>query len=92
MNIVFTDKALKRLAEMALYLHEQSLSDAFINQYLNRMESWLNTVLEQFPESGHLMPEYGENVRRISYQKVSFLYRFEQDTIYILTVYRDNLP
>lgn len=92
MQIVFAPRALKRLTEITQYLKKQSLSDAFINQYLERMERWLSVVLLQFPESGHLMPEYGENIRRISYQKYSFLYRIEQNKIQILTIFRENSP
>jgi len=60
--------------------------------YLKQFEQWLETVLGQFPESGTLMIEYGEHVRRIVYREYSFLYKITDDTIEILTVYRENLP
>jgi plasmid stabilization system protein ParE len=50
------------------------------------------STLGQFPESGTLMPEYGNDIRRVIYQKYSFLYRQKGNVIEILTVYRENLP
>ena len=46
----------------------------------------------QFPESGRLMPEFGENIRRVIYRKYSFIYRINGNVIEILTVYRENQP
>jgi plasmid stabilization system protein ParE len=59
---------------------------------MQRFEDWLNTLLVQFPESGTSMPEFGEGIRRVVYQKYSFVYRLKGETIEILTVYRENLP
>jgi plasmid stabilization system protein ParE len=60
--------------------------------FLGRIESWLNTLLRQFPESGTPMPEFGEGVRRVVYKRYSFLYRVQGKVIEILTLYRENLP
>lgn len=38
------------------------------------------------------MPQFGEGVRRIVFQRYSFLYKVQQNTILILTVYRENQP
>ena len=91
-TLVFSPRAKQRLEEIADYLHQQKLSDAFIVDYLNRFENWLETLLIQFPESGTPMPEFGEGIRRVTYKKYSFLYRVNDDVIEILTVYRENLP
>lgn len=45
----------------------------------------------QFPESGALMPEYGEGVRKVVYREYSFIYRNTGSVVEILTVYRENL-
>ncbi len=37
------------------------------------------------------MPEFGDDVRRVVYQKYSFVYRINGDAIEILTRYRENL-
>lgn len=46
----------------------------------------------QFPESGHLMPEFGDGIRRVVYREYSFVYRVKNDVIEILTIYRENQP
>ena len=91
-KIVFSPRARQRLTEIADYLYQQQLSNEFVRGYLDRFEAWLDTVLGQFPESGAPMPEYGENIRRIAYQKFSFVYRVNQGVIEILTIYRENKP
>ncbi|MGR8932457.1 MAG: type II toxin-antitoxin system RelE/ParE family toxin [Gammaproteobacteria bacterium] len=91
-RIVFSPRARQRLAEVADYLYRQNLSNRFVLDYLQRFEDWLNTLLLQFPESGTPMPELGDDIRRVVYQKYSFIYRLKGKTIEILTVYRENLP
>jgi len=91
-TIVFSPRARQRLEEIADYLYQQQLSNEFVLNYLDRFESWLDTLLGQFPESGMPMPEHGEDIRRVVYRKYSFVYRFKDDVIEILTVYRENLP
>jgi len=49
-------------------------------------------VLGEFPELGHLLPDFGEETRRVSYREFSFVYRFNEGVIEILTIYRENLP
>ena len=92
-TIVFSPRAKQRMEEIADYLYQQDLSNECVLDYLNRFESWLDTLLGQFPESGILLPEYGEGIRRVVYRKYSFIYRMRgDDFIEILTVYRENLP
>jgi len=91
-TIVFSPRARQRLQEIADYLYQKNLSNAFVLGYLDRFESWLDTLLGQFPESGVLMPDYGEGIRRVVYHKYSFVYRQNGDVIEILTVYRENRP
>ena len=91
-SIVFSPRAKQRLEDIADYLYQQNLSAEFVVDYLNRFESWLDTVLRQFPESGTPMPEFGENIRRVAYNRYSFVYRVKGNVIEILTVYRENLP
>ncbi|MCF6286718.1 MAG: type II toxin-antitoxin system RelE/ParE family toxin [Candidatus Hydrogenedentes bacterium] len=91
-TIVFSPCARERMEEIGDYLYQQHLSSEFVVAYLQRFETWLEKVLGQFPESGMLMPEYGDDIRRVVYKKYSFLYRINDDVIEILTVYRENLP
>lgn len=91
-EIVFSPCAIERLQEIAEYLYAQDLSNQFVLDYLDRFEEYLLKVLGQFPEAGTPMKEYGKDVRRIVYQKYSFLYRVNNEMIEILTIYRENLP
>jgi plasmid stabilization system protein ParE len=91
-RIVFSPRAQQRMDEIACYLYQQELSNEFVLEYLQRFEVWLTTLLGQFPESGALMPEFGDNVRRVLYQKYSFVYRIKADAVEILTLYRENQP
>jgi len=96
LKIIFAPRAKQCLAEIADYLYQQDLSKPFVLKYLKQFNTWLNKVLIQFPESGTPMPEfeaeYAENIRRIVYQKYSFIYRIKKNNIEILTIYRENLP
>ena len=91
-SIIFSPHAQKRLEDIADYLYRQQLSKAFIRDYIDRIESWLEMVLGQFPDSGRPIPEYGDDIRRIVYREYSFIYRNMDDNIEILTVYRENKP
>jgi len=91
-SIVFSPHARQKLEEIAEYLYQHQLSKSFVQGYLHRFETWLETVLGNFPDSGSPMLEYGEDIRRIVYQKYSFIYRLKGNEIEILTVYRENQP
>ena len=80
------------MEEIADYLYQQQLSKPFVIDYLNRFEIWLEKVLGQFPEAGTPLPALGKNIRRVVYERYSFIYRINDRTIEILTVYRENLP
>ena len=66
-RIVFSPRAQQRMDEIACYLYQQELSNEFVLEYLQRFEVWLTRLLGQFPESGALMPEFGDHVRRVVY-------------------------
>lgn len=90
--IVFSPRAKQRLGEIADYLYSQNLSKAFVINYLKQFEAWLNVLLGQFPESGVLLPEYGDEIRKVVYKKYSFVHRIKSDRIEVLTIFRENLP
>lgn len=91
-EIVLSPKALRPLEEFSEYLYEQTQSKRFVKEYIGKIETYLETTLKLFPESGTPMPEYGEDIRRLSYQQFSILYRIEKTQIQILTFYRQNQP
>lgn len=89
-EIVLSPKALLRLEELAEYLYTQTQSKCFVMEYIGKIETYLENILKLFPESGTPVPEYGEGIRRLSYQRFSILYRVEEKQIEILTFYRQN--
>ena len=91
MRIVFTRRANERLTEVADYLYRQHCSKKFVVNYIRGFRDHLKRVLIQFPESGTLVPEYGEDIRRIICKEYSFLYQIRGNDIEILTVFRENL-
>ena len=91
-EIVFSPLAQQRFQELANYLYQQQLSKKFVLDYLTQFERWLENILGLFPESGRLMSELGEDVRRVVYREYSFVYRDKVDEIEVLTVYRENRP
>ena len=91
-EIIFSLRAQARLKEIADYLYRQHMTKEFVVEYLNGFQRWLETVLLLFPESGTPMPDFGEGIRRVVYQKYSVVYRVRAKQIEILTLYRENLP
>jgi len=91
-EIVLSPKALRRLEAFAEYLYVQTQSRHFVAEYIGKIEAYLGNTLKLFPEAGTPMPEYGEGIRRLSYQRFSILYRIEEKRIEILTFYRQNQP
>lgn len=47
--LVFSPRAMERLTQIADYLSEQGLPNAFVIDYLNQLELWLQKVLIQIP-------------------------------------------
>ncbi|MGZ4970188.1 MAG: type II toxin-antitoxin system RelE/ParE family toxin [Methylobacter sp.] len=72
-EIVLSPKARQRLEELAEYLYTQTQSKRFVKEYIGKIEAYLENTLKLFPESGTPMPEYGEDIRRLSYQWFSIL-------------------
>jgi plasmid stabilization system protein ParE len=92
MEIVLSPKASRRLEEFAEYLYAQTQSKRFVTEYIGKIETHFEKILNLFPESGTPIPEYGEGIRRLTYQNSSILYKIEQNRIEILTFYRQNQP
>ena len=92
LQLVFSPRAKERLSQIAEYLSGQGLPNAFVVEYINQFELWLNKVLLEFPESGIELAEYGPGIRKVCYKKYSFVYRVTSAQKEILTVFRENLP
>jgi len=92
MEIFLSPRALRRLDEFAEYLYEKNQSKQFVTEYIDKIEKQFENTLNLFPESGTRMPEYGEGIRRLTYQRSSILYKIKNNRIEILTFYRQNQP
>ncbi len=92
MEIFLSPRALRRLDEFAEYLYEKTQSKQFVTEYIDKIEKQFENTLNLFPESGTPMPEYGEGIRRLTYQRSSILYKIKNNRIEILTFYRQNQP
>lgn len=51
LQLVFSPRAKERLLQIAEYLAGQGLENAFVIEYLNQFELWLNKVLLEFVHS-----------------------------------------
>ena len=89
-EIFLSPKAKQRFEEYTDYLYQKTESNSFVTKHLGKKEGYLQNTLTLFPESGTPMPEYGENIRRLSYQRSFILYRVENNKIEILTFYQQN--
>ncbi len=92
LTLFFSIKAQQRLEELADYLFIQTQSPEFVIKHLDQLETYLRHLLTLFPEAGTPTENYGNGIRRLSYQKYSILYRVTGQQIEVLTFYRNNLP
>ena len=91
-RVIFSKKATQRLIEQAHYIFEKTKDPNTADAFLDNMKLYLEEVLTTFPKIGRATPEFGEGVRKVIYQSYSILYRINQDTIEVLTIYRENIP
>lgn len=91
-KVLFSQKASNRLIEQAQYIFEQTKNAKKADAFLDTMESYITSVLNEYPKLGRAAPEYGTDIRKLVYKRYSILYRIDKDCIRILTLYRENLP
>ena len=84
MRVIWSPLAIDRVAEIAQYIKQDSP---------NAAQKWVDSIfqvverLEQFPESGRIVPEILQNdFREIIHGNYRIVYRFQNKLISILTV------
>lgn len=84
MKLIWSPLAIDRVAEISQYIAQDSL---------NAAEKWINSTfriverLEQFPESGRIVPEIRQDdFREIIHGNYRIIYKIEAERISILTV------
>lgn len=92
MKIKFSDKSYLALDEIADFIYKETKSKKFTSKYIRSIRIYIKNTLIDFPKLGRPAEEFGDNIRKLVYQKYSILYRIQEDNIEILTLYRENLP
>lgn len=91
MRIDFSPKAQARLETIAVYIYEQTQSKKLTREYLHKMREYIVATLSAFPYAGRSCEELIGGSRKLVYQGYSIIYLVENDRIWILTLYRENL-
>lgn len=92
MRIDFSPKAQARLETITEYIYDQTKSKKLTREYLQKMREFIVTTLSAFPYAGRSSEELMGGSRKLVYQGYSIIYTVENDRIWILTLYRENLP
>ncbi|MDP3464824.1 MAG: type II toxin-antitoxin system RelE/ParE family toxin [Sulfuricurvum sp.] len=92
MRIDFSPQAQMRLEMIAEYIYEQTKSKKLTREYLQRLREFIVSTLSTFPYAGRSCEELISGSRKLVYQGYSIIYTVEKDQIWILTLYRENLP
>jgi len=84
MKIIWSPLAQQRVKKIAEYIAEDNLGAA---------QKWIHSIydsvkrLEDFPESGRIVPEFGKRqIREILFGDYRIIYRLDKETVKILTV------
>ncbi|MBU1052789.1 MAG: type II toxin-antitoxin system RelE/ParE family toxin [Proteobacteria bacterium] len=88
MQIVWTQEALEKLAEIEEYISKDSPKRAinFINYLIEQAETLIN-----HPEIGRVVPEIGnENIRELIAKRYRIIYRLSGKRVEILTVFEGH--
>ena len=92
MKVRFSAIATEQLIEQAMFLFEQTMSVEKSDAFLDDMQAYITTALERFPLLGRPCFIYGKHIRKLVYRHYSILYKIEEKQIFILTIYKQNLP
>lgn len=81
-----------RLEMIAEYIYEQTQSKKLTREYLQRFREFIVSTLSAFPYAGRSAEELISGSRKLVYQGYSIIYVVEPERIWVLTLYRENLP
>ncbi|MDD4856454.1 MAG: type II toxin-antitoxin system RelE/ParE family toxin [Sulfuricurvum sp.] len=77
---------------IAEYIYEQTQSKKLTREYLQRFREFIVSTLSAFPYAGRSAEELISGSRKLVYQGYSIIYVVEPERIWVLTLYRENLP
>ena len=91
-EVLFTHEATDNLIHQAQYIYRQTLDADKADKFFLTMKAHIIMMLDSFPKIGRPAPEFGINVRKLVHQSYSILYRIDTDVVYIVSIYKENLP
>ncbi len=83
-EIIWTESALSDLRAIREYIARDSIyyAEKFVDDIFYAVQR-----LEQFPESGHIVPEKGvSNIREIKFSSYRIIYHIRNKSVYIVTI------
>ena len=84
MKIIWSPLSIERLTEISLYVAEDNPTAS-----IKLVDSIYNLVdrLEEFPNSGRIVPEFNnQDIREIVYNNYRIIYRIGQKEVIVLTI------
>lgn len=91
-KVIFTKEATDNLISQARFIYELTLDLEKADKYLLTMKAHIVQTLSYFPKLGRSAEEYGLNIRKLVHKNYTILYLLKEDTIHIITIYKENLP
>ena len=93
-KILFTKRAAERLEDIASYIYVKTQSKELTRNYLKKLKEFITITLQTFPKAGRPSDEIYKATRKLVYQSYSIIYTYDEEAncIYIVTLYRENLP
>jgi len=91
-KIVFTRTATNNLIEQAKYILKKSQNKKISDKFLDEMKCFIVNILSNFPKSGRPSEDLAKDTRKLVYKGYSIIYKIDITQIYILSIYKENIP
>jgi plasmid stabilization system protein ParE len=78
--------------EIACYVYEKSGNPDKADEAMEALKGCIVRTLSTFPRLGRPAAEFGPGQRKLVCQDFTIVYRIEKELIFIVTIFRENLP
>jgi len=78
--------------EIALYVYKKSVNPDNADETMEALKGCIVRTLSTFPRLGRPAAEFGPGQRKLVCQGYTIIYRIEKEWIFIVTIFRENLP
>ena len=92
MEIRFSQRAADRLVEIARYVYEKSGNPDKADETMEALKGCIVRTLSTFPRLGRPAAEFGPGQRKLVCRGYTVVYRIEKEFIFVVTIFRENLP